>query len=307
MKNSILVSLIVLAICFACSQDRETVSGQKFTVLRKGDGAEIKVRKILIMDFLFKDGKDSVWYDTRKNPYPQIMQKQAKAQGGDKLMEVIYMLTKGDSVTLKMSASDVFTKSFRQPIPPKVDSTSFFTFIINMKEVLDSAEFDKYRADLVAKENEKALKKQQEQLAKDTVIIDNFLKEKNITALKTPSGIRYVITKKGTGENAKDGQTAKVNYAGYLLNGKYFDTCIESVAKEKSIYQQGRGYSPYPVAIGRGSVIKGWDEALKLMNKGSKITIYLPSTLAYGSQKRSEDIIENSILAFDMEVVSIEN
>src|SRR3954462_440527 len=101
MKNSILVSLIVLAICAACSKDRETVSGQKFTVLKKGSGDEIKAKQIMIMDFGFKDDKDSVWYDTRKNPYPQIMQKQAQPQNGDKIMEVIYMLSKGDSVKFK--------------------------------------------------------------------------------------------------------------------------------------------------------------------------------------------------------------
>jgi FKBP-type peptidyl-prolyl cis-trans isomerase len=306
MKNSILVSLVVFAICSACSNERETVSGQKFTVLKKGDGKEIKLKQILVMDFSFQDAKDSVWYDTRKNPYPQIMQKAAQAQGGDKLLEVIYMLSKGDSVTLKMSALDVFTKSFRQPLPPNIDSASFFTFFIKMNEVLDSADFLKYREGLVAKQNEKALKDQHEQIAKDSVIIANFLKEKNITALTTPSGLRYVITKPGKGENVKDGQTAKVNYAGYLLNGKYFDTSIEVVAKEKNIYRQGGRYVPYDVVVGKSQVIQGWHEALKLMNKGSKMTVYIPSSLAYGKQRRSEDIVENSVLAFDLEIVDIQ-
>jgi len=305
MKNSILVSLVVFAICSACSNDRETVSGQKFTVLKKGNGDEIKAKQIMVMDFGFKDGKDSVWYDTRKNPYPQIMQKQAKAQSGDKIMEVVYMLTKGDSVTFKMSATDVF-KAFRQPVPPKVDSASFFTFFLKLNDVLDSTQFLKYREELVAKQNEKVLKKQKDQLAKDSVIITNFLKDKNITAMTTPSGLRYIITKTGKGENVKIGQTAKVNYAGYLLNGKYFDTNIESVAKEQKLYQQGRGYDPLQVPVGKGAVIQGWDEALRLMNKGCKMTVYIPSSLAYGDQKRSEDIIENSILAFDMEMIEIE-
>ena len=306
MKNSILVSLVVFAICSACSNERETASGQKFTVAKKGDGKDIKAKQIMIMDFSFKDGKDSVWFDTRKNPYPQIMQKQAQPQTGDALMEVIYMLTKGDSAVVKMSAIDVFKKAFRQPMPPKVDSTSFFTFYITMKDAMDSLQFIKYRDELVAKQNEKAIKDEKEQLAKDSVIISNFLKEKNITALTTPSGLRYVITKPGKGENAKDGQTAKVNYAGYLLNGKYFDTSIESVAKAQNLYQQGRSYSPYPVPVGQGRVIRGWDEALKLMNKGCKMTVYIPSGLAYGPRKRDENLVENSILVFDMEVVDIQ-
>jgi FKBP-type peptidyl-prolyl cis-trans isomerase FkpA len=305
MKNSILVSLVVLAICSACSSDRETASGQKFTVVKRGDGKETKVKQILVMDFSFKDSKDSVWYDTHKNPYPQIMQKQAQAQTGDKLMEVIYMLTKGDSATIKMTARDVF-KAFRQPMPPNVDTASFFTFFFKMKEVLDSAEFIKFREGLVAKQNEKALLLQKEQLAKDSVTIETFLKEKNISAIRTPSGLRYVITKPGKGENAKDGQTAQVNYAGYLLNGKYFDTSIESIAKEKNLYQQGRGYAPYPVQVGQSNVIMGWHEALKLMNKGCKMTVYIPSYLGYGKQRKSEDIVEDSILAFDLELVDIQ-
>ncbi len=305
MKNSILVSLIVFAICSACSNERETVSGQKFSVVKKGDGKEIKVKQILVMDFVFKDAKDSVWFDTRK-AFPQIMQKQSQPQPGDKLMEVINMLTKGDSVTLKMSASDVFTKSFRTPVPPKVDSTSLFTFLIKLNEVMDSVQFMKYREDLIAKQNQKVLEQQKEQVAKDSVIISNYLKEKNITAATTASGLRYVITKPGKGDNVKEGQTAKVNYAGYLLNGKYFDTSIESIAKEKKLFQEGRDYSPLSIVVGKSSVIKGWHEAIALMNKGCKMTVYIPSTLAYGTQKRGEDIVENSVLAFDMEVVDIQ-
>ncbi len=305
MKKSILVFLVATSLCLACSKGRETVSGQKFTVLRAGDGHAIDSGKFMILNFMFKDAKDSVWNDTQKNGFPVIMQKQGIVRPGDKVLEVIGMLTKGDSVTFKVSAQEIFTKSFRQPVPPKVDSASFFTFVVGMKDVMDSATFAKYRAELIAKQNEKMLKDQQAQLAKDTVIMDNYLKEKNIKTMRTSAGLRYVITKPGKGENVKEGQTASVNYAGYLLNGKYFDTSIESIAKEKKLYQQGRGYAPYPVTIGRGGVIKGWEEALKLMNKGCKMTVYIPSTLAYGSQKRSEDIVENSILAFDLELVDV--
>jgi len=74
---------VVFAICSACSNDRETVSGQKITVLRKEMEKESKVKQILVMDFSFKDAKDSVWYDTHKNPYPQIMPKLAQPQSGE--------------------------------------------------------------------------------------------------------------------------------------------------------------------------------------------------------------------------------
>jgi FKBP-type peptidyl-prolyl cis-trans isomerase len=306
MKNSVLVSLVVFAICSACSNERETVSGQKFTILKKGDGKEIKTNQIMVLDYMFKDGKDSVWFDTHKNPYPQIMKKQVQPGNKDKLLEVINMLSKGDSTVVKIQADELFKNSFRQPRPKKIDSASQFTFYITMKEVLDSADFLSYRDKLVAKQNEKARVQQKEQHVKDSTIIANFLKDKNIAALSTPSGLRYVITKPGNGENVKSGQTAKVNYAGYLLDGKYFDTSIESVAKDKNIFVQGRGYAPYPVVVGRRMVIQGWEEGLTLMNKGCKMTLFIPSELAYGPRRGSDVIPENSVLAFDMEVVDIQ-
>src|SRR5258708_26047007 len=246
MKNSILVSLVVLVLFTSCNNERETSTGQKFTIVKKGDGIEVDAKKFLILNFMFKDGKDSVWNDTRKNPYPWITMKQALQRPGDNVLEVIGMLTKGDSAIFKVSAKDIFKKSFRQPsVPPNVDSTSFFTFCVGLSDVLDSAQFVKYRDELVAKQNEAALKQQKEQLAKDTALIDNYLKGKNMVAKRTSSGIRYMITKCGIGNNAQDGQTVKANYAGYLLDGKYFDTNIESLAKANNLYHQGRTHSPH--------------------------------------------------------------
>jgi FKBP-type peptidyl-prolyl cis-trans isomerase len=68
----------------------------------------------------------------------------------------------------------------------------------------------------------------------------------------------------------------------------------------------GRTYAPYDVEIGGyPPVIQGWVEILQLMNKGAKVQVYIPSTLAYGNQRRGEVIIENSILVFDMEMVDV--
>ena len=90
-----------------------------------------------------------------------------------------------------------------------------------------------------------------------------------------------------------------------MLNGEYFDSSVEEVAKEKGLYTEGRPYGPYETAIGQGTVIRGWDIGFQLMNQGSKATLYVPSTLAYGSRSRSAQIGPNSILVFDVELVEI--
>lgn len=173
-----------------------------------------------------------------------------------------------------------------------------------MQDIIDEEGKNKLQQDLIAKENAKMLKDQQEQFAKDTVLIDDYLKSKNVSALTTASGLRYVITQEGKGENAKAGQKVQVNYCGYLLNGKYFDCSTEAAAKEHGVFSEGR--KPYLPLDGQQQLIPGMEEAIRLMNKGAKITVYIPSTLAYGNQRRSADIIENSILVFDMEMLDIE-
>jgi FKBP-type peptidyl-prolyl cis-trans isomerase len=231
---------------------------------------------------------------------------QNKVPEGDAVLEVIKMLSKGDSVTFKVAAIKLFQNTFRQPLPLNIDSAQQFTFEIGLSDVLNQEQMNKLQADLVAKQNDKMLKDQQAQLAKDTVVIEDFLKAKNVTALTTTSGLRYIFTQQGKGENAKFGQKVKVNYNGYLLNGKYFDGSIEADARKNNAFTEGRPYTPLEVTIGvQPPVIPGWEEAMQLMNKGSKMTVYIPSTLAYGSQSRGDLIPANSVLVFDMEMVDI--
>ncbi len=302
-KLKLLTGLLLIAM--ACSNEQETSSGQKFTVLRKGDGVKLDSGKFLVLNMVFKDGKDSVWNDTRKNGVPAVIQVQSPAPQGDGVLEAIMMMTKGDSVTFKVQAKTLFEKTFHDRIPPKVDSTSVFTFNIGLKDVLNREQLQALQSELVAKQNADYEKKQKEQLSKDVEMIDKYLAEKGVTAEKTESGLRYVIVKAGKGEKAVAGQTASINYTGRLLNGTYFDSSIESVARANNAYQEGRPYGPYDVTVDQSQVIAGWHEVIKLMNKGSKVTVYIPSPLAYGTQRRSEEIVENSILVFDMEMADL--
>jgi FKBP-type peptidyl-prolyl cis-trans isomerase len=307
MKNSLIALLFVSLFVAACSGSKETPSGYKFNIVRKGDGVKIDSGKFVVMNLRFMDGKDSVWNDSKKNGFPAVIQMQGTVPKGDAVLEVIKMLSKGDSVVFKVPAKKLFENTFRQPLPFSVDSTSSFTFQIGLSAVLNQEEMNKLQTELIAKQNEKMLQDQKVQLEKDITAIDDFLKAKNVTAQTTASGLRYIITKPGIGENAKAGQQVKIDYLGYLLNGKYFDTSIESEAKKNNLYPQGRSssYAPLELTVGAQQVIPGWEEAIQLMNKGSKMTVYIPSTLAYGNQRRGDVIAENSVLVFDMELIEV--
>jgi FKBP-type peptidyl-prolyl cis-trans isomerase FkpA len=137
----------------------------------------------------------------------------------------------------------------------------------------------------------------QDQKAIDEKILTAYFAKNNIKATRTPSGLYYTISKKGTGNNAKGGQQVTMNYIGKFLDGKKFDGNVDDN------FQPANGRQPLSFTLGVGQVIKGWDEGVQLFNTGSRGTIYIPSGLAYGPSGRGP-IPANSVLVFDVELLS---
>ena len=234
------------------------------------------------------------------NPNPIKIDPNDETDRGE-LFEILTKLKTGDSVHFSLTASELFEKTFGAPRPDSIAAESKIKFQIGYEKQISESDY----FDLVAEKQRVAAEKQ---LLIDTEILDEFLAENNIDAQQTESGLRYVITKEGTGEKPEAGQIVNVNYAGRLLDGTYFDTSVESVARENGIFSENRpgGYSPLSFQIGQGRVIKGWDEGIALLKKGSKATLYIPSSLGYGGRSSGPIIKPNSILVFDVELVDIE-
>lgn len=312
----LIVGMVVLWGMTSCvNQTKETRSGMKFDVLRAGQGDPPTMGQIISFNLYIKDSNDSVWADTYDRGYPEMMEVQDTAQikNEDGMVQMLRMLSKGDSVRTSITVEDLFTNYAKMPIPPNLDSKMTVNYTVTMMEILSKEEYPAY-SDKVYKEYEaKARIKEElhakEQLPKDIKLIDEHLASKGIQAVALESGIRYVIVRQGEGPKADSGKVASVDYTGYLLNGTYFDTSNKAIAQETGLYNPMREaqapYAPISVTIDVDSVIKGWHLALKEMNKGMKATFYIPSTLAYGSNRRSEVIGENSILVFDLELVDL--
>ncbi|MDR1318383.1 MAG: peptidylprolyl isomerase [Treponema sp.] len=110
---------------------------------------------------------------------------------------------------------------------------------------------------------------------------------------QTPSGVRYIIQKEGTGAKPTAGRTVRVNYKGSLLSGQVFDG---------SEFHGG----PLEFQAGVGRVIPGWDEMILDMKIGEKRLALIPPELAYGDRSVGNDTIPaNSFLVFEMELVGI--
>lgn len=302
MKSTQLFFAALVVMTAACnSAEKETPNGFKYTVITKGEGSVAKPGQLLLVDFTFKDSKDSVWNDTYKAgmPAPVMINDSTQLATEIGLMQMFRLLAPGDSVLCSMPIKKFFADMAGGPVPPNVDSTLTMTYYFKVKEIMEVNQYQEMQTKLM-------MEKEAKQLQLDIAAIDQFLAEKGIAAEKLESGLRYVITKPGKGENAKSGQATVVNYTGYTLEGNYFDTSVKSIAEEKGVYNPGREpYTPFDVTIDQSQVIRGWHEALKVMNKGSKATFYIPSTLAYGPRKVSPEIGENQILVFDIEMLEV--
>ena len=121
---------------------------------------------------------------------------------------------------------------------------------------------------------------------KEEKMLQDLLKK----AVTTPSGLKYVVVKKGSGPKPTSGASIKAHYTGKLTDGKVFDS------------SRNRG-QPLEFKVGTGMVIPGWDEALLDMTKGEQRTLIIPPNLAYGESGRPPVIPPSATLVFDVELV----
>ena len=98
----------------------------------------------------------------------------------------------------------------------------------------------------------------------------------------------------GSGREAKTGDTVHVQYTGTLMNGTKFDSSYD------------HGGDPFKFTIGKGEVIKGWDEGVVGMKIGGKRRLRIPPSLGYGAKGSPPSIPANAGLVFDIELVSVD-
>lgn len=108
----------------------------------------------------------------------------------------------------------------------------------------------------------------------------------------TNSGLQYWDLKVGTGSVATSGKSVTVNYTGWLVNGKKFDSSLDR-------------NQPLTFKLDNGEVIKGWDEGIAGMKVGGKRQLRIPPDLAYGSQGFPPVIPPNATLIFDVELLGV--
>ncbi len=270
-------AFLLIALAYGCGKGfKKTEDGLEYKIHTKNDGEKIKLGDYLTLNMVYKTDSDSVLFDTYKNKQPLKIMVQEPTFKGD-LMSGLMLMTNKDSATFKINSDSLFGKTFGVERPKFIAPGSMITFEVKIDEVTSK---EKMEEDLK--------KAQAEQTSKEKMLLDEFVKTNNLVVNTTASGLRYVITKEGTGVKPTKESTVKVNYTGKLFDGTIFDS---NAGKE-------------PIEFPLGQVIPGWIEGLQLMNAGSKATFIIPSALAYG-ERGGGPISPNSPLVFEVELLEV--
>ena len=108
----------------------------------------------------------------------------------------------------------------------------------------------------------------------------------------TKDGLKYAIIEKGEGAKIDSGDVVKLHYSGYLTDGKKFDSSVERD-------------EPLEFQYKLQSFIKGFQEGLSFMKKGTKAELIIPPDLGYGPRQAGK-IPPNSTLIFDIQILDVQ-
>ena len=147
----------------------------------------------------------------------------------------------------------------------------------------------KFRQEFQEKQREIAQRTAQETAIAEEAYLAESASKEGVVSL--PSGLQYKVITPGDGPSPLTTDKVKVHYKGSLADGTIFD----------SSYDRGQ-----PTSFTVSGVIKGWTEALLLMQVGSKWELTIPSKLGYGARGSGGKIPPNSTLLFEVELLGIE-
>lgn len=286
-KLIILSLAFVITACKSGTGDFKTSNGYKYTVHKGGSGATAKMNDYIFYTMSIKVDSTTVQEFKDLNQLPSI-KLETKLKEDKKQIHFFEVLSKakvGDSVSIYIPVDSLPKGN------PMLEGKKNLIYTFAFKNIMDSVKYSKFIEGEKTKKQEKMKVVQQRAGEVEKTLMEtlNAYKAKSLKVETTPSGLKYFIHEKGTGANIKSGEEASVNYHGVLLNGTEFDNSFK------------RG-EPITFPVGVGQVIKGWDEALLLLPKGTKATIFVPSDLGYGENSQAP-IPPNAELVFYIEIL----
>ena len=313
MKTKItLVLVAAMTLVFTgCNSYKKTKSGLVYKLISGGSkDSLIKAGNTVKFNYVRKLN-DSVLFSSY-GKMPSYIPLQSDPGSIYSPIEVLFFARKGDSIITVELVDTLLKKLGPNQLPPDVKKGDRFTTYIKILEVFrNDSLYQKDQEAEMAKDKPRQEKEMKEMQAKElaqmevqkkkdmeeykksgeydkaVAALQNYITGKKINAQKTAEGSYVLVKDKGNGEPVLDDKFIRVKYTGKLL-------------ETDSVFQANE----YTFQLGKGEVIRGWDDGLKSFNNGGKGTLYIPGYMAYGKNPGPGHNIWEA-LVFDVEILNV--
>lgn len=314
MKTRYFIPVFLLVALSACTDSfKKGGNGIEYKIISDGHGKTVGYGNFIQLHFkqTYKGATDTLLGDSR-DFMPRINMLDSISTPPEFFM-IIKQLRIGDSLIMRTPVDSFYKKQPKAKPDFMKGSDMIYTSlkVLNIFETREqadsanSAESKIARPRIFKKQMERIetelIEKNKTQLESEVKAISEHLAKNNIKATKTKWGTFVSINNEGTGEKITSSDIVMVNYTGRTLDsGRVIDSNTDPAFKH---------VQPLQVIMGQlgPDLVLGWIDALFQMKKGTKATVYIPATLAYGKQGRGAEVGPNQNLVFDMEVISAEN
>ncbi|MBC7885291.1 MAG: FKBP-type peptidyl-prolyl cis-trans isomerase [Saprospiraceae bacterium] len=293
MKFNFLTTLFLISILMVSCKPSEnkTPSGYTYKVVSKGSGEVAKTNDYVLFTIKITGDDGKVLQEMKEGPQMPVIQIPAefpKGKEANAIVELLAVSHVGDHFVLNMPIDSI------PNAPADVQAMKYIEYEVVVKAIKNEEQYKVYMDEQQAEAQAKIASNMEkvpaiEELVKTTLA---DYKSGKLETKSTASGLKYYVVTQGEGANAAPGNTVQVQYYGTLMDGTMFDNSFK------------RGQS-FPFSLGAGEVIKGWDEGIALLNKGSKAFLFIPYALAYGEAGQGATIPAKSDLLFYVELEDI--
>jgi FKBP-type peptidyl-prolyl cis-trans isomerase FkpA len=244
------------------------------------DGSKCQFNDFITTDICYKTIKDSIFFIGRRKF--QI----SKPDFPGAIDECLTMLSKDDSASFIITASDFFKRTLSSGLPPYLKEGDKMKIDVSVIDIQTPRQY--------AQEKEAFLKWIDDFGEYEKTVLRQFLNGSKMKAKPTASGLYYLPLKNGGSKGVKTGDTVVVHYEGRFLNGKFFDSTRQRHEAFQFVYGQ------------QWQVITGMEDAIGMMHEGEKALFIMPSELAFGQSGSSTGMIPPfTSLIFEVELLSV--
>lgn len=275
------ILIFFIAACISCNLGgwEKHESGLKIKFIEENpEASTAEIGDIIILDVKYFNENEEI---IDENDYYRTQLNEPSHIGGS-FEDALSLMHVGDSVVFFLDARNYYEKTRKRTMPVEFVQGDEIIVKVRFLDIMEISDLENERLSIY--HNDEIQEKR---------ILDAFLERASIKVEPLSSGVYVVIDEEGKAEKAKIGNILKINYTGTTIDGKIFETTL----------QTGK---PFTFILGTSDVIQGFNEAFVGMREGTKARLIIPSKLAYAEKGYKDLILPYSTLIYNIELISVQ-